>query len=117
MPGGGAEDDPLSRWLSGAGLEALEGLSAGALDVIGIMDRALTVRYVNWATPGLERSAVVGHSVFNLVPPDHREFARRTYEDVLATGVGTRFETMYRGERGILQWEVRVGPIRFEGAV
>jgi two-component system, cell cycle sensor histidine kinase and response regulator CckA len=115
MTGGPTEDDPLSRWISGEGRATLDVLTCRALDVIGILDRDLIVRYLNWTTAGLTRGGVIGRSVLELVPPDDREFAHDTYSKVLQTGVGTRFETMYRDESGVLIWDVRVGPIRLEG--
>jgi PAS domain S-box-containing protein len=117
MLGGRVDDDPLSRWLSGDGLAALDAITGEALDIVGVMDRQLTIRYVNWTAPGLTREGIVGHNVFDVIAPEYHETTRRTYIQVLETGVGARFETMYRGNDGVLLWEVRVGPIRFEGEV
>src|SRR5688572_20904860 len=104
--------DALSRWLAGAGLAALDGIAGSALDVIGVIDRTLTVRYLNWAAPGLTREGVIGTSVLDLAPPNLREKARETYEEVLATGVGTRLEMLFRNDENVLFWDVRVAPIR-----
>ena len=116
--GGGLREDALARWLSGDGLAALDAITGEAADVIGVMDRDMTVRYLNRiAVPGLERENVIGKSVLDLVPPGYKEKARDVYGEALRTGVSTRFETMYRDERGMLIWEVRVGPIRSQGEV
>ena len=118
MVGGGKrEPDLLDQWLSGDGLATLDAIIGGAPDVIGVVDREYVIRYVNWATPGLTREAVIGDSVFNLVPPGYSEVAREACEKVLRTGVAAGFETMYRGEHGVLIWVVRVGPIRHRGEV
>jgi len=114
---GTIDDDPLSRWLRGDGLAALDGITGEALDIVGVMDRQLTVRYVNWTAPSLTREGIVGRSVFELIAPEYHELTRRTYTEVLETGVGARFETMYRSSDGVLLWEIRVGPVRFEGEV
>jgi hypothetical protein len=45
-----AEGDTLSRWLAGDGRATLDGIAGEALDVIGVIDRSLTIRYVNWRT-------------------------------------------------------------------
>jgi PAS domain S-box-containing protein len=113
----GGEDNALSRWLRGDALVALDHVTGEAVDVIGVMDRNLIIRYVNrTAVPGLSREAVHGMSVLDLVPPGYKETARDVYTEVLKTGVGTSFETMYRDEtQGMLIWEVRVGPIRVDG--
>jgi len=104
--------DALSRWLGGPGLAALDGITGSAIDVIGVIDPTLTVRYLNWVAPGLTREGVIGSNVLDLSPPDFREKARETYEKVLATGVGTRLEMLFRTEDNVLFWDVRVAPIR-----
>ncbi len=112
--GGG---DPLSRWLAGDGRAALDGITGEALDVIGVIDRNLIVRYLNWTVPGLTLESVIGASVLELVPSGYRDIARDTYSRVLRTGKGARFETIYAEGDDFLIWDVRVGPIRFEGEV
>ena len=114
----GAEGgDPLSRWLDGPGLAALDAITGSALDVVGVIDRTLTVRYLNWTAPGLTREGVIGTSVLDLAPPDFREKARDTYERVLTTGVGARLEMLFRSHDSVLLWDVRVAPIRSGGHV
>jgi PAS domain S-box-containing protein len=112
-----AENDPLSRWLTGEGQKTLDLIMGGALDVIGVVDPTLTLRYVNWTVPGLTREGIVGKSVLDLVPPGYKDVARDTYTEVLRTGVGTRFETIYADGDNMLVWDVRVGAIRFEGEI
>jgi PAS domain S-box-containing protein len=113
---GGEKDDPLSRWLTAEGLATLDAITGGAPDVIAVLDRELILRYINWTVPSLTREGIVGNCILDLAPPDYRETARENYLKVLHTGIGTRFETMYRDEN-VRIWEVRVGPIRFEGEV
>lgn len=108
-------DDALSRWLAGDGLATLDGLMGESLDVVGVMDRELTIRYLNWTAPGLTREGVVGQHVLTLVPPDQQQQASDTYARVLRTGVGARFETVYKSADGVTIWDVRVGPIRVAG--
>ncbi len=110
-------DDVLDQWLRGEGLATLDNVMGGALDVVGVMDRDLVIRYLNWTAPSLKRENVVGHSVLDLAPPGYKELSRDVYLQVLGTGVGTHFETMYRDEGGVLIWLVRVGPIRHQGRV
>jgi PAS domain S-box-containing protein len=117
MDGVASEGDALSRWLAGDGRAALDGITGEALDVIGVIDRSLTVRYLNWTVQGLTREGIIGHSVLDLVPQGYRELARATYTEALRTGAGARFETMYADGENLLIWDVRVGPIRFAGEV
>ena len=102
--------DALAHWLAGPGLAALDGITGSALDVVGVIDPTLTVRYVNWTAPGLTREGLIGSSVLDLAPPDYREKAREVYEEVLATGVGTRIEMLIRTQDNVLFWDVRVAP-------
>jgi two-component system cell cycle sensor histidine kinase/response regulator CckA len=81
------------------------------------MDTDFVIRYVNWTAPGLKREDVVGHSVFNLVPPGYADTAREAFEKVVRTAAPASFETMYRNEHGVLIWMVRVGPILQAGQV
>src|SRR5687767_10307281 len=117
MAGGHAESDALSRWLEDVGRATLDVITGEALDVIGVLDPELTLRYVNWTIPSLTRRGVVGHSVLDLVPPSARETSREAYLKVLRTGIGTRFETVYADAHTVHLWDVRVGPIRVEGEV
>jgi PAS domain S-box-containing protein len=117
MREGPASGNALSRWLSGDGLAALDALTAEALDFIAILDRTLTVRYVNRTVPNLTREQVVGRSILDLVPPGYGEITRAVYTEVLETGNSTRIETMYKDGNDIQLWDVHVGPIRSGGAV
>ncbi|HYQ05058.1 MAG TPA: PAS domain S-box protein, partial [Polyangiaceae bacterium] len=107
----------LQGLLSGEGPAALDAIIGSASDVIGVVDPDFVIRYVNWTAPGLTREAVVGHSVFNLVPPGYVDVARDAFETVLKTASPSSFETMYRNEHGVLIWMVRVGPIVHAGQV
>lgn len=111
------EQDPLRRWLSGEGLAVLDAITREAVDIIAVMDRELLLRYINWTAAGLTREQIIGHSVLDLSPPGDRALVRERYLEVLRTGFAARFETIYRDENDVLIWDVRVGPVRFEGQV
>ena len=118
MLGEGADDrDVLSRWLGQATVAALDALTGEALDMIGILDRRLNIRYLNWAAPGLNRADVIGRYIDEVIVPEYRDVTRATFERVLETGAGERFETMNRGPDGLFTWELRVGPIRIDGEI
>ncbi len=117
MSGVPVEGDALSRWLMGEGRESLDGITGEALDVIAIIDRDLTLRYINWTMPASLRDEIVGKSVLDLFPVGYKEMGRETYRQVLRTGQRTRFETMYAHGPSILIWDVRVGPIRYNGEI
>ena len=107
----------LHALLNGEGPATLDAIIGQASDVIGVVDSDFIIRYVNWTAPGLTREAVVGQSVFNLVPPGYADVARDTFEKVMQTASPSSFETMYRNEHGVLSWMVRVGPIVHAGRV
>ncbi|HEY6726256.1 MAG TPA: PAS domain S-box protein [Polyangiaceae bacterium] len=109
--------DALSRWLTAEGLVTLDLITREALDIVGVLDPDLNVRYLSRTAVDVAREDMVGQSVLELVPPGYREVARDAYTEALRTGRGTRFETIYNDRGNLLIWEVRVGPIRFEGRV
>lgn len=109
--------DVLDQWLEDGGRKALDQLSSGSPDVIGVIDPSYVIRYVNWTAPGLTREGVIGSSTLLLIPPDYLDRAREAFDRALVHGEPGRFEMMYRGEHGVLVWVVRVGPIVHEGKV
>jgi two-component system cell cycle sensor histidine kinase/response regulator CckA len=108
------QNEPLDRWLHGDGLAALEGITGKALDVIGVVDRDLRIRYLNWTAEGLRREDMVGGDAIDLAPPDYREIAAETYRGVLRSGEGARFDIVSEVGETVRMWDVRVGPIQFE---
>lgn len=109
--------DLLEEWLSGDGLATLDRFTGSASDVLGVMDPDYIIRYVNWTAPGLTRTAVVGQSAFNLIPPTDTELARRAFDQVLSTGRPARFEITFSNNRGMIIFVVRVNPILYGGKV
>jgi two-component system cell cycle sensor histidine kinase/response regulator CckA len=95
----------------------LDALTAGALDIIGVMDRDLIVRYVNRTAPGLTRQDVIGRSMRELIAPEDVELTHATFTRVLQTGIGARFEAMNRSNDEVFIWDIRVGPIHAGGVV
>ena len=67
------------------------------MDIVGVLDRELTVRYLNWTAPSITRDAVVGRSVFYFVT-DLEAFRDR---DVLIIGGGDSAVDWALGLQGI----------------
>ncbi len=111
------DDGALTRWLAGDRLAVLDRILGEAVDIVGVVDRDLKLRYLNYAAAGLSRDDLVGQNVLTLVPPDQQRDSQDVYEKVLATGVGATFVTVYNAPEGITLWEVRVGPIRADSRV
>jgi len=107
----------LREWLRGDGVATLDRITAGSPDVVGVIDLDYVVHYVNWTAPGLTRDTVIGHSTFNLIPPECVDIARAAFDKALRSAGTARFEMLFRGELGALIWVVRVGPIVHEGKV
>jgi hypothetical protein len=76
MTGGTAPDDPLSTWLAGEGLSVLERIVLEALDIVGVLDTDLRIRYLNRTGPGMTREAALGRSVLDLTPPGYQVLFR-----------------------------------------
>jgi len=90
---------------------------AHAVDVIGVVDGDLRIRYLNWTTEGLRREDMVGGNAIDLAPPDYRGIAEETYRGVLRSGEGAQFDIVSEVAGTVRMWDVRVGPIRFQEAI
>ncbi len=110
-------EDLLAKWLDSEGLATLDRIIGGSTDVLGIIDRDYVIRYVTHTAPGLTREGVVGHSTFNLIPPESTQSARESFDHVLSTGEPSSFEMTFSSERGPIVYVVRVSPVLNQGEV
>jgi PAS domain S-box-containing protein len=75
-------------------------------------DADLRLRYINRIQPGLRREEVIGAYLYDFMPPEHREIARRHIDRALATGESSSFEVVGTGPDGGLSiYETFVAPV------
>lgn len=109
--------DVLDEWLTSGGAEYLSRFTSSMVDVVGVIDHDLVIRYVNWTVPGVRREDVVGASTLGLIPPADHEVAKEAFQRSLSMGQTARFEMTYRGAGGVIVFVVRVSPILHDGRV
>lgn len=111
MLGGLDREDALGRWLAQGGRKAMDFAVGGLSVVLGVMDRNLRVRYINWTVPGLTPEGILGTDVLQLTPPEYQSTAREHYRKALDEGASSQFEIIYDDGGEVMKWDVRVGPI------
>ena len=89
-----------SRWRS---------LTQTSPDHILMLDTDLTVRFANYASPGLTIDELVGKPLYTLVDEFRQSEIKAILEEVLRTGVPARYETVYPSpDDGDLHYESHV---------
>jgi two-component system, cell cycle sensor histidine kinase and response regulator CckA len=89
-----------------------EVLVANAPDYIMLLDRAFNIRFINRTLSHLSIEGVTGTNIFSYIPPDNHPLARKTFEQVLASGTAASFESLSIGDQGSPAWyKNQVAPI------
>jgi PAS domain S-box-containing protein len=109
--------DQLARWLEGEGGAVLDAILREAPDIVGVADRDLRFRYLNWTGPSQSRDELIGTSAVAVVPPAYRDRVRAAYLSVLETGAKQQLELIFGEGEAIRIWDVHCGPIRHEGEI
>ncbi|HEX2622457.1 MAG TPA: PAS domain S-box protein, partial [Phototrophicaceae bacterium] len=87
-------------------------------DFIMIISRDYQIEFVNWFSIGLTPEQVIGHDVFEFVPPAFTEIARSAYQAVLSGQPTAEYETLGPGPNPDANWyETRVHPIYEHGKI
>jgi PAS domain S-box-containing protein len=101
--------DSESRWST---------LVRSAPQFILTVDADERIRFINHILPPLREQDVLGVSVYEMIPPEHRETARKAIRKVFESGQVGAYETLGPGGGQELRWyEVTVGPIVSSGRV
>jgi PAS domain S-box-containing protein len=80
-------------------------------DHVILLDTDLRIQFVNYASPGLTREALVGTPLYNYVAAEQQSEIRQILERVLATAEPTSYETEYQTPQGdAICYESRVVP-------
>lgn len=84
-------------------------------DHIVTLDPALRINFLNFPSPGLNRTAMIGVSILDYLIPEERVTVEKHLKSVLKTGEATSYETTFPTPEGtIVHYESRVVP-RKEG--
>jgi two-component system, cell cycle sensor histidine kinase and response regulator CckA len=90
-----------------------EAIVAHSTDSIMLLEVDGRIRFINRTAPGLTQADVIGKSVYTFVSEDQHAEMRRCFAQVLATGQGDRYESVFHvGPDLVMRWESRVGPVK-----
>ncbi len=87
-------------------------------DFIALVDRDLTIDYLNRSVPDLDPKEMVGRNLLDFILPEFHDLVRKRNDAVFATGEGTQFEITGIGPDGTIAWYAsRLGPVLIDGRV
>ncbi len=87
-------------------------------DFIALVDRDLTIDYLNRSVPDLDPEEMVGQNLLDFILPEFHDLVRERNDAVFATGEGTQFEITGFGPDGTIAWYAsRLGPVIVDGRV
>jgi PAS domain S-box-containing protein len=96
----------------------LRAILDSAPDIITVTNTAGTIQFVNRVAPGLEKTVVIGTTVYDHIAPEYHDVARACLEQVARTGEPGRYGCIGRGaHHQPAHYEVRVGPVVRDGSV
>jgi len=96
--------------------EKWRSLVKNAPDIIIIVVRNGTIRFINHTVPGITQEQAVGMRVYDYIPSEHHQTVRRSLERVFQTGEKESYEITGIGPRGTTSWyESHAGPLKQKG--
>ncbi len=89
-----------------------------APNIIFTLDKDYKITFRNYALPGYSLADVIGASIFNYLPDESREIARKTLDKVFESGEPQSYEILGYGMHGEPAWyATSVGSIKKDGKV
>jgi|GEM_PF-2877911 len=91
---------------------------SNAPNVIFTVDKDYKITFMNYTLPGYSLSDAIGVSIFNFLPEESKQVARKTLDKVFETGERQSYEVLGYGMHGEPAWySTNVGPIKKGGKV
>ncbi len=82
-------------------------------DIVMIVDRDGTIRFINHTVPGVKEQEATGKRIYDYISPEHHDTMRKDLERVFQTGQSASQEISGVGPHGSLSWyQAELGPIR-----
>ena len=101
-----------------APVENWEDIVRNSPDFIALVDRDLTITYLNQSVSNLNPQDMFGTSLLDYIQPEFHELVRERNDAVFATGETTRFEITGTGPDGTTAWySSRLGPFKIDGQI
>ncbi|MGD8569992.1 MAG: PAS domain S-box protein [Gammaproteobacteria bacterium] len=86
-------------------------LTESSPDHIVTLDENLNIQFVNFASPGLDKTQLIGTPIYNYVAIKHKENVKQLLEHALKTGERCSYETEYADPDGnIMYYESVAAP-------
>ena len=87
-------------------------------DIVMIVDRDGTIRFINHTAPSFKIKETIGKKVYDYIQPEHYDTMRKNLEKVFQTGHSTNHEIPRVGRNGELSWyQAELGPIKQDGHI
>jgi len=87
-------------------------------DFIMMINKELTIEYINHVVPGLKKEEVIGSHLSNYLDPDYKKMVEGKIETLFSKAVPVKYETKGVGPNGESRWySSRISPIILEGVV
>jgi PAS domain S-box-containing protein len=87
-------------------------------DIVMIVDRNGTIRFINHTIRGSKKKEVIGQKVYDYISPEHHDMMRKHLKSVFQTGRSTSHEISGVGRHGDLSWyHAEIGPIKQDGHI
>ncbi|MDH4239064.1 MAG: PAS domain S-box protein [Phycisphaerae bacterium] len=87
-------------------------------DIVMIVDREGTLRFINHTVPGITEQEATGKRIYDYISPEYHDTMRKDLERIFQTGHGASQEISGVGPHGGLSWyQADLGPIRQDGCI
>ncbi|MGB2808486.1 MAG: PAS domain S-box protein [Sedimentisphaerales bacterium] len=87
-------------------------------DIVMIVDRDGTIRFINHTVPGIKEQEATGKRVYDYISPEHHDTMRKDLERVFQTGQGASQEISGVGPHGSLsRYQAQLRPIKQDGRI
>lgn len=101
-----------------ASAENWENIVRNSPDFVALVDRDLTITYLNQSISNLNPQDMFGTNLLDYILPEFHDLVRERNDAVFATGETTRFEITGMGPDGTTAWySSRLGPIMVDGQI
>ena len=87
-------------------------------DIVMIVDRDGTIRFINHTEPGLKQKETIGKKVYDYIQPEHYDTMKKDLEKVFLTGHSASHEISRMKRKGELSWyQAELGPVKQDGNI
>src|SRR4030042_18251 len=98
--------------------EKLRSLLSNTPDIVMIVDRDGTIRFINHTVPGITEQEAISQKVYDYISVEHHELMRTSLAQVFGTGQSVGHQICGVGPHGRLSWyQAQLAPILQDGNI